>query len=118
MKRIVLAMVMVLMMVSVSMSATLNLKATWTANTESDMKEYRIYRTDGGRVLIGTIQHPTTQYLFNVTIPDQSVGDLTFVMTAVDTAGNQSGDSAVAHYPFNLDTTPPSAPIGITVVKQ
>jgi len=40
--------------------ASLNLKATWTANGESDMKEYRLYRTDGTRALVGTISHQYT----------------------------------------------------------
>jgi hypothetical protein len=96
--------------------ATLNLKATWTANTEPDMKEYRLYRTDGTRTLLGTIQHPTVLYNFSVTVPDQSAGTLGFALTAVDTNNNESGD-ATATYPFNTDTVPPASPKGLTVQK-
>lgn len=101
-----------------SLAATLNLKATWTANTEPDMKEYRLYRTDGTRTLIGTIPHPNTSYNFSITVPDQSSGTLTFVLTAVDTNNNESADSAPASYTYNLDTIPPAAPKNLRVEKQ
>lgn len=78
--------------------ATLNLRATWTANTEADMREYRLYRTDGTRTLIGTILHPNTSHNFSVTVPDQSSGTLRFVLTAVDTNNNESADSSPATY--------------------
>ena len=97
--------------------ATLNLSASWTANTELDMKEYRLYRTDGTRTLIGTIPHPTTTYNFSVTVPDQSAGTLTFVLVAVDTSNNPSADSAPASYSYNSDTVPPASPKGLTVQK-
>ncbi|MEO0228294.1 MAG: hypothetical protein ABIL70_09630 [candidate division WOR-3 bacterium] len=101
-----------------SFAATLNLRATWTANTESDMKEYRLYRTDGTRILIGTIPHPNTSYDFSITVPDQSAGTLIFVITAVDTNNNESADSSPASYSYNLDTIPPSAPKNLSVQKK
>ena len=101
-----------------SFGATLNLRATWTANTESDMKEYRLYRTDGTRTLIGTIAHPNTSHNFSVTVPDQSSGTLRFVLTAVDTNNNESLDSSPASYSYNLDTIPPSAPNNLSIQKQ
>lgn len=87
MKRIFLI-VAILLFASFVQAATLNLKATWTANTEPDMKEYRLYRTDGIRALIGTIPHPTVLYNFVLTVPDASQGTATFVLTAVDTTLN------------------------------
>jgi hypothetical protein len=102
----------------ITLGATLNLKATWTANTETDMKEYRLYRSDGTRTLIGTITHPNTSYNFSVTATDQSAGTLTFVLTAVDTNNNESLDSSPASYSYNLDTIPPTAPKGLSVQKQ
>ena len=98
-------------------SATLALKATWTANTEADMKEYRLYRTDGARTLIPTIPHPTTSCNFSITVPDQSAGTVTFVLTAVDTNNNQSADSTLTSYTYNLDLTPPAPPRGLVVIK-
>jgi len=115
---IVLILIASLFIYSHSFGATLNLRATWTANTESDMKEYRLYRTDGTRTLIGTIPHPTTSYNFSVTVPDQSAGTLTFVLTAVDTNNNESLDSSPATYSYNLDTIPPAAPRHLSVQKQ
>jgi hypothetical protein len=98
--------------------ATLNLKATWTANTEADMKEYRLYRTDGTRTLIGTVAHPTTTYNFSLTVADGTAGTMTFILVAVDTNNNISADSATASYAYNADVTPPAAPKGISIAKQ
>jgi hypothetical protein len=85
------------------------------------MKEYRLYRTDGARTLIGTIAHPTTSYAFTVAVPDGSAGRLTFVLVAVDINNNVSPDSATASYQYNLvpppDTTPPTPPTGLRIVK-
>jgi len=103
---------------SSSFAATLNLRATWTANTEPDMREYRLYRTDGTRALIGTIAHPATSYNFTITVPDNSSGTLTFVLTAVDTNNNQSADSTPASHTYNLDTIPPAIPRNLSVQAQ
>jgi hypothetical protein len=116
--RWLIALLMVLFICGSAFGATLNLRATWTANTEADMKEYRLYRTDGTRALIGTIQHPNTSHNFSITVPDQSSGTVTFVLTAVDTNNNESLDSTPASYAYNLDTVPPAAPKNLSVQKQ
>lgn len=118
MKRMSLGLFIVMISFGSAFGATLNLKATWTANTEPDMKEYRFYRTDGTRALIGTIAYPTTSYNFSVTVADQLTGTLTFVLTAIDTNNNESLDSSPASYNYNLDTVPPAAPKNTSVVKQ
>ena len=118
MKWIAIVFMVLMLFCGSAFGATLNLKATWTANTEPDMKEYRLYRTDGTRALIGTIPHPNTSYNFSVTVPDQSAGTLTFVLTAVDTNNNESLDSTPASYPYNLDTIPPAAPKNLSITKQ
>jgi hypothetical protein len=118
MKWMTLVLVAVMFFCGSAFGATLNLKATWTANTEPDMKEYRLYRTDGTRTLTGTISHPSTSYNFSVTVPDQSAGTLTFVLTAVDTNNNESLDSTPASYSYNIDTIPPAAPKNLNVQKQ
>ena len=115
MKWIALALMVFMVVCGSAFGATLNLKATWTANTESDMKEYHLYRTDGTRTLIGTIAIPGTFYNFSVTVPDSSNGTLTFVLTAVDTGNNESADSAPASYPYDL--VAPTAPKSLAVTK-
>jgi len=117
MKRLILASIAVILMAPLVFgSTTLNLKAAWIANTEPDMKEYKLYRTDGSRMLIGTIQHPTTTYNFSVDIADGTEGTLTFVYTALDISGNESGDSNTAPFPF--DRKAPAAPAGLSITKQ
>ena len=112
---LVLSCILSLVVVSIPLAATLNLKANWTANTEPDMKEYRLYRTDGTRTLIGTITHPTTTYNFSLDIPAEE-GSLTFVLTAVDTNNNESLDSGTAT--FSYDYRCPVAPGGLSVSRE
>ena len=85
--------------------ATLSLTARWTANTDLDMKEYRLYRTDGTRTLVGSTPHPNTSYPFTVTVQDGSVGTLIFVLTAVDTQNYESADSNLASYSYDLSSS-------------
>jgi hypothetical protein len=118
MKWIAIVLIMFMLFCGHAFGATLNLKATWTANTESDMANYKLYRTDGTRTLLGTIPHPTTSYNFSVTVPDNSAGTLTFVLTAVDTNNNESLDSIPASYTYNLDTISPAAPKNLSIVSQ
>jgi hypothetical protein len=78
------------------------------------MKEYRLYRTDGEREPIGTTPHPGTSYgPFPVDVTDGVSGTLKFVLTAVDTADNESVDSKAALYPYHVVTTNPT---GLQVV--
>lgn len=118
MKCVVLILLSIFLGWGSALGASINLRATWTTNAEPDMKEYRLYRTDGTRTLIGTITHPTTSYNFSITVPDNSSGTLTFVLTAIDTNNNQSADSATASYTYYLDTIPPTAPRDLTVRIQ
>ena len=112
MKRIILVVISILLTSTLVFGASLNLRATWTANTEPDMASYNLYRTDGARLKINTVPivHPITTYDFTVTVTDGSGGNLTFVLTAVDTNNNESGDSVTAPLAYNLDVTPPVAP--------
>ena len=100
---------------SICFSATWLLTASWTANTETDMKEYQLFRTDGTRVLIGTIPHPTATYDFSVTAPDGEDYTLTFALVAVDTAGNKSPDATA---PFLSNLKPPAVPKGFGIIKR
>jgi len=112
--RTVIFILAILALASLAFSADLSLKATWTPNTESDMASYKLYRTDVTRSLIGTIPHPPAlPYAFVVTIPANTEGTLQFVLTALDTKGNESADSNTVAYPFDLK--PPAAPGGFGV---
>jgi hypothetical protein len=85
--------------------ANLNLTASWTLNTEPDIKEYHLYRTDGTKTLLGITPHPNNSYPFTVSVPNGSSGTLLFVVTAVDTSNHESADSNQASYPYSLSTT-------------
>jgi len=113
--KIFLIAISIILFASISFAATLNLKATWTANTETDMASYKLYRTDGIRTLIGTIPHPTTVYNFSTAAPDNEDYTLTFALTAVDTAGNESVDTAA---PFFSNKKSPAATKGFLIQEQ
>ena len=126
MKKIVLAMVLgIFMMVgtvgtvgTVNAATVVPLKATWTANVESDVKEYKLYRTDGVRILLGTITHPTITFLFTISIPDNVSGTATFALTALDTSNNESGDATASYSYTGIDTIAPAKPSGFVLTKQ
>ncbi len=118
MKKIFLAVPILVLMATLAFSATLNIRATWTPNTEGDMAGYNLYRTDGSRVKINSVlipHPPTLPYAFSVTVPDASSGTLTFVLTAVDTSGNESADSNTASYSY--DFVAPGAPKALRVTQ-
>lgn len=112
MKRTILAIISILMLASLAISADISLKFAWDPNTEPDVKEYRLYRIDGIRTRVATFAHPPTFPAGPVitTVPDGSQGTLAFVLTAVDTANNESGDSNTVTHPF--DFMGPVAPKG------
>jgi hypothetical protein len=119
---ILMTVVMSLILTGMAFGATLNLKALWTANTETDMAGYNLYRTDGTRTKVNTsligLTYGTTinPYLFSVIVTDGTEGTLRYKLTAVDIAGNESLDSAEAPYTFDLK--PPLAPVGFGIFKQ
>jgi hypothetical protein len=117
MKRIILMIISFMCLASLTFGATINLKATWLQNTEPDMASYRLYRTDTPtRTLVGTITHPPAlPYAFVISVADGSTGTLKFVLTAVDTGGNESGDSTVVQYPF--DFLAPAVPGGLSIIR-
>jgi hypothetical protein len=108
MKRILLAMAAVAALAAMAFGASFDVDLAWDRNTEPDMKEYKIYRTDGARAPAGTVNHPTTSIKISVTIPDGTEGAVKFVATAVDQVGNESGDSNEVSRPF--DYRAPDAP--------
>jgi|YelNatPaOPRAMG01_1025707.scaffolds.fasta_scaffold49589_8 hypothetical protein len=117
MKKLILVVLSFLLLASVVFAVDINLKATWTPNTEPDMAKYRLYRIDGGsRVLIAEIPHPPAlPYSFKIDIPAGTEGTAIFVLTAVDTSGNESEDSNQA--PFAFDLKAPAAPKVFSITR-
>ena len=112
---------------------TLNLKAVWNPNGEPDMAGYYFfdgtnspYRAWKGAGVWGTdntnpVALPLSPQLllFTYSVPDTPVtGTLKFCLKAFDTNNNVSLDSPLALYTYNIDTTPPAAPTGLTITKQ
>jgi len=122
MKKIFMAIVAVLITATISGAAefgaamlTTDVNFEWTANTEPDLNGYRIYRSDASgnydnTKLIGTAGPGATQYA-DIAVED---GPWFWVVTAVDTAGNESNWSAEVS--ATLDTDPPSPPQGLHIV--
>lgn len=103
---------------SYAASATLS----WTGNTESDLKGYKVYRGNGEcttgplkPLMIGgvhvEIAKPATTYT-DTTVPVFD-GMLCYEITAIDTSGNESPRSNRATKAVNL--VPPQAPAGLAV---
>ena len=115
----ILVFVSVLLCASVGFAVNVNLQAQWTPNVETDMSHYVLYRTDGTRVVVAAcsnVLQPTTVPLpatvtCNFAVLNVAEGAiLTFVLQAVDNAGNVSLDSVTASY--NVLNPPPSQPGG------
>lgn len=93
---------------------------TWTANTESDLAGYKLYRGNGvcapGPLQpLGTgalIPKPATSFT-DTTVPNFD-GTLCYELTAVDLAGNESPRSVRASKVVNL--VPPAAPLDLQIV--
>jgi fibronectin type 3 domain-containing protein len=91
---------------------TVNL--TWTANTETDLAGYKLYRGLGASAPTFLAAFPKTATSgSDATVPNTSQ-TVTYNLTAVDNAGNESAHSAVAT--VTVDATPPQAPTGLTAV--
>ena len=108
-KRLILVLLGLTIGWEVASGATFALSASWVPNAEPDMKEYRLYRTDSGKTLIGVVPHPGSSINFSITVPKGYQKDLTFILTAVDRSDNESAESSVSTF----DITPPSAPRGV-----
>ena len=89
---------------------------SWTANSESDLAGYRVYRSteatvapDSGHLLAET----TTSAYDDTTAANGTTYH--YLVTAVDKAGNESAASAIvdASPTGPADTTPPAAPAGL-----
>jgi len=94
-------------------AATNAIDLSWTAATDNvAVTGYRIYR-DGGAAPINTVNGTT----FSDTAP---LGTHSYVVTAIDAAGNESSLSNVASATVvgSSDVTPPAAPTGLTATAD
>jgi hypothetical protein len=83
-----------------------DIKVSWTANSESDIKAYKVYRRDGSsasRTLIGT----TTSDVRTLTDAARQPGSAyTYDVTAVDTSDNVSGYSTASSVTMPVSAQP------------
>jgi hypothetical protein len=80
----------------VSCKTAVELKTAWNPNTETDLSHYNLYRVYQGnyqKINDAPIPHPTTTCTFKLKLSDDFSGPLCFVVTAVDTSGNESNYS-------------------------
>ena len=96
---------------SFALPGTKTYKATWNANTESDLAGYSLYwRTPGGEFTdVNKIITVQTEQLLTGVVPVGSE----IAVTASDTSGNESGFSTVLF--FDLDSTAPAVPSGLSI---
>ena len=88
---------------------------SWTANEEEDLSSYRLKRSSisgSSYKTVATIAAGTEQH----TITDLRNGTWYFVLTAVDSSGNESDASDEVEVTLtegDYDTTAPSKPTGL-----
>jgi len=126
MKKLSLIICLTILSVSTVFAGTERITLGWDANTESDLAGYRLYTssTPGQYTLVGknpslTPSNPPASYVKSiakpaVTMTTDMVGTdgqkIYFVLTAFDTAGNESWVSNEVLYTFA--DSPPAAPKG------
>lgn len=126
MKKTLLIIILVLSLASLSFAASESVTLGWDANTESDLAGYRLYMssTPGVYTLVGknpslTPTNPPANYVKSIAKPAVTMSatvsgvdgqKIYFVLTAFDSAGNESGVSNEVTY--TLSDSPPAAPKG------
>jgi len=107
MKKLLVALISVLFTVS-AYAATININFKWDKNTDADLAGYRLYQTDvsgdySQAILIETIALDANSVISPVDVDC----DKYFVMTAYDTADQESGYSNQVMMPY-IDTNNPA----------
>ena len=94
-----------------------SLQVSWNANSELDIRSYRIYSDSGsGMALVATVPSSQTSYSDSNLNPAITYS---YQVEAIDITGNVSPRSAVASAKPNEcpDTTPPNVPTGVSAVR-
>ncbi|HHY47085.1 MAG TPA: hypothetical protein GX506_07295 [Firmicutes bacterium] len=89
---------------------------TWNPNTEPDMKEYQIFRSDGDNQhyrCIAIVAFGTNSYVDTQGIKENIA--YYYKLRAVDKIGNASPFSEEVVVTSDRDTTPPAVPTGVQV---
>jgi fibronectin type 3 domain-containing protein len=119
-KIIAIAIIIGFVGVALNVQAAIPVTATWNANSEADLAGYNIYRSTthgSGYVKINTAPIPksaTPTFVDNINGSVQAT--YYYVVTAIDTSGNESGHSNEGS--IHIDTSAPAPPQGITVRIQ
>ncbi|MBN2333827.1 MAG: hypothetical protein JXO49_12080 [Deltaproteobacteria bacterium] len=108
----------ILLVVGMAFSAhALTVTANWTANSESDLAGYNIYRsTSSGSGFTKLNPSLITNPSYIDTVNGEIESTFYYVVSAVDSSGNESGYSNEAN--VRIDTSAPQPPNGITVNIQ
>ena len=123
MKSLVLACVLMLASVGVGFASDATL--TWNANTETDLQGYKVYFAPQGCTVqgpLGPLVVSGSPVVLGKVVTYKHVGlpvidgTLCWEITAFDTAGNESLHSQ--RVSMNVNTVPPVAPNGLSVVIQ
>ncbi|MBI5197890.1 MAG: hypothetical protein HZA19_04700, partial [Nitrospirae bacterium] len=88
------------------------IKATWTANSETDFREYEIRLKNGAEGSYTYFYTKGTQATFQ---PVQAGATYYISLRAVDTQGNASAYTAEQSIVAAKDTTPPAVPAGLAL---
>jgi fibronectin type 3 domain-containing protein len=111
---------LVIIGVAFNAQAAVEVTATWSANSESDLAGYNIYRSStsgsGYVKLNSSIIAKTSSPQYVDSISGSVETTYYYVVTAVDTSGNESAYSSEGS--THIDTSAPNPPSGITVQIQ
>ena len=114
-----------ILILTVPCFAQRDITLVWNANTEPDLAGYIVYQSErpsGGTwsdwimvpgITASVLVPPTASPTYTVTVPNEDY-DYAFVVTAIDTSGNESGAGNPAMYLIPPDCQGPSPPMGVS----
>jgi hypothetical protein len=105
----------------VAVCCAADVRFQWDRNTEADMASYRLYQSQTAGVYVYGVASPNYKVTINqvgttpilYTLTGVTEGLHYWVLTAVDTSGNESVPSNEVNK--NVDTTAPGKPLNFTL---